>query len=187
MTTAGPSNRIWKQDDTWGKQFALVTDAGQVASLQFDSALGSRATASFGPHSWTFKRSGFWRPKVTIRLSGSELEYATFTPHWMYAGHLVIEQSRHYNWKHTSFFGFSFHWETIDGTELVRLPNRGLVFEKKSEVVISDAGSQLTDLPLFGNFRLVSDGADYARWLALSLIRPPSEFSHPCSGLHRSE
>ncbi len=57
----------------------LVDDAGQVyASLQWASAFGTRANAQTAGESWSFKRIGFWVPKVSVRRVGSEVNLALF-------------------------------------------------------------------------------------------------------------
>lgn len=148
MSTTGPSSRIWKQEDSWGKHFTLTTLGGSIASLQLASGFGTRAEAVHGNHHWSFKRTGFWRPKVTVRIAGREEDIALFTPQWMYAGHLVVQQQRHYAWKHIHLFSFGYQWETFDGTPLVSFPNETFTFSLTSRVEMTDAGSRSPDLPL---------------------------------------
>jgi len=47
-----------------------------VATLRFQR--GSLADAEAEGHHWTFKRQGFWQPRVTVRLAGSDADVAVF-------------------------------------------------------------------------------------------------------------
>src|SRR5262245_22372961 len=68
----------WIQPRAMKRDFELRDGEEIVATLEFRSAFGSLATAETAEGSWTFKRVGFWKTRVTICESGSEAEIATF-------------------------------------------------------------------------------------------------------------
>ena len=78
------------QDLTWIQpartQQAFELHAGDkvVATLRFERA--SLATGEADVHRWTFKREGFWHPRVTVRLPDSDDNAATFQPSWSGGG-----------------------------------------------------------------------------------------------------
>jgi len=67
-----------------------MLDGQEVGSLEFSGAHGSLAVARSAKGSWTFKRSGFLRPKITIRRAGSDLDYAFESMNWSGGGRLQI-------------------------------------------------------------------------------------------------
>ena len=51
-----------------------------VAVLRFRSACGSLAFAESAEGRWSFKRVGFFKPRITVRLPGWEEDVAVFQP-----------------------------------------------------------------------------------------------------------
>jgi len=78
----------------------LRAGAGLAARLSFRSAWGSLALGECAAGSWTFKRVGFFRPYVTVRREGSEVDEAVLR-----SEHRVTElrfvDGRRYVWRRT--------------------------------------------------------------------------------------
>src|ERR1039457_7428043 len=103
-----PSNKRWGTNLSGGSRrfcaFYQSTDNGrEIATLRFESSCGSLATGECGQARWTFKRTGFLSPKISVREAGSETNIALFTPGWMGSGWVVFSSGRHYHLRHTNF------------------------------------------------------------------------------------
>jgi len=69
-----------------------------LATLSFDSAFGGGATGLFGGDSWTFKRTGFFATRVTVRGGTSEFDDAVFqNRRWSQGGILTYRDGRKYS------------------------------------------------------------------------------------------
>jgi hypothetical protein len=68
------------------------------ATLSFDSVFGGGATGLFGGDSWTFKRTGFFATRVTVRGATSEFDDAVFeNRRWSHGGALTFPDGRKYS------------------------------------------------------------------------------------------
>jgi hypothetical protein len=71
----------WRAVNAFHMDYELRDESREtVASLQFRSACGSMAIARSGEEGWSFKRIGFFKPRVTIRIRGRHQNLAVFTP-----------------------------------------------------------------------------------------------------------
>jgi hypothetical protein len=74
---SGPTLR-WVQPSIWKLNYQLVRGHEVIASLRFKSSLSHQATVENADGCWTFDRSGFLRPRISVRLCGSGTEIASF-------------------------------------------------------------------------------------------------------------
>jgi hypothetical protein len=85
----------WVQPSAARREFELRDGGDVVATLRFRSALGSFATAETAEGSWTFKRVGFWSPRVTVCVAGTDREIASFRNNtWTGGGTLELSGGR---------------------------------------------------------------------------------------------
>lgn len=68
----------WIQPRKLRMNYQLVRGTDVITTLRFKSCWGSLATVENADGCWTFKRSGFWQNRVTVRPCGSETNIATF-------------------------------------------------------------------------------------------------------------
>lgn len=94
----------WTQPALLQREYELRAGDEIVATLRWQKAFGSLAQAETADGTWTFKRSGFLRPKVTVRVPGSETEVAAFKPGWGGEGMLRLSAGQCYQWLNTSFW-----------------------------------------------------------------------------------
>jgi hypothetical protein len=94
----------WTQPALLKREYELHAGDEVVATLRWQKTFGSLALAETAEGAWTFKRSGFLRPKVTVRVPGSESETAVFNPSWGGEGTLRFSDGRCYLWQHASFW-----------------------------------------------------------------------------------
>jgi len=76
---SGKTSFKWLQ--TGNLESNLVSDDSSepFATLRWAKSWGSLATGISSDGSWTFKRSGFLHPRVTVREAGSDSNIATFS------------------------------------------------------------------------------------------------------------
>lgn len=72
----------WVQPKTMQRKYELRAADGLVATLEYKSAFGSLAVAASSDGIWTFKRVGFFNPRVTVRRQGEEQDLAVYRPRW---------------------------------------------------------------------------------------------------------
>ncbi|MCG3123555.1 MAG: hypothetical protein GIKADHBN_01975 [Phycisphaerales bacterium] len=70
----------WVQKSGFQWSFELRQADSVFATLEWRSSFGTLATARTESGSWTFKRVGFWSPRVTVRREGAADDMAVFTP-----------------------------------------------------------------------------------------------------------
>lgn len=111
----------WTKTKTFKRHYELREGDRVVASLKFEGLCGSLATAQAGKESWTLKRSGFLRPRVTVRQAGSEAELAVFEPRWTGSGTLRFADGRTFQWEHLRFWSSQWGWTRGNEQILVRI------------------------------------------------------------------
>ena len=109
-----------------------------IASLEFRSLLGTFATAKSGDGCFTFKRTGFWQSRATIRACDSDTEIAVFVNNtWASGGTLEFPDGRKYK-ATTNFWMTRLEFTSETDESLVQF-NYGGVFRKKADLEISEA------------------------------------------------
>ncbi len=83
---------LWLQPAARKREHELRAGEDLIATLRFQR--GSLADAEAEGHHWTFKRQGFWSPRVTVRVQGSDTDVAVFRPHWAGGGTLEFGDGR---------------------------------------------------------------------------------------------
>lgn len=87
---------------SWYKKIAdkriyeLSADRKVIASLIWTKDNGTLAEGSSAEGKWTFKRSGFFRPVVTIRKLNDEKNFATLKFSWTGESELTLSNGKKY-------------------------------------------------------------------------------------------
>jgi hypothetical protein len=102
----------WFQLRGPGREFELKADDLVYANLKWEKLFGSLATAATAQGTWTFKRVGFFKPSITIRVPGSEQNAAVFSPGWTGAGTLEMADGRKLKWTNKDFWHST--WGFVD-------------------------------------------------------------------------
>ena len=146
---------FWVQPKALQRQFELRTDDQLIATLRFEKAFGTLATAESADGRWTFKRVGFLSPRVTVRRAGEETDLAEYRPRWTGTeGTLAFAAGRQYHWKTANFWATRFVWRDEGGDLLVTFQSGGKkaklsdVFKTQARVRFEPAGEGGDDLPL---------------------------------------
>jgi hypothetical protein len=149
---------VWEKPRALRREFELRSGEEVLATLRWSKGWWSTlAEATSAEEQWTFKRSGFWKPKVTARRPGSETDLATFELGWNGAGVLTLTGGATYRWDNEGFWGNAFVWKDPAGNPLVRFHHQ--MMKNKGEVEVSPSASTLADLPfliVFGWYLAVS-------------------------------
>lgn len=117
-----------------------------MATLHWEKAWGSLATARTAEGTWTYKRSGFWQQRVGARPIGSEREVATFIPEWTGNGALTVEGGRAYRRAGKGFWGMEKVWqEREDAPPLVGFKHTGAL-KTEARVILSPAAAVLPEI-----------------------------------------
>ncbi|MGA2590456.1 MAG: hypothetical protein ABSH32_11105 [Bryobacteraceae bacterium] len=140
----------WRQPEILRRIYQLTCNGSEVAILSFESRYGSLATGECGQGKWTFKRTGFLSPRVSIREAGSETDLAIFTPGWTGSGSLAFGSGRRYQLRPTNFWHTEWAFQTEDGNPAVTLSGPHGVFKQggNAGVAQSAAGSPETPVML---------------------------------------
>jgi hypothetical protein len=127
----------WSQENS--KEHVLRSGPDLVATLKFRSLFGTLATAESGDGCFTFKRTGFWQSRATIRTCDSETDLATFTNHtWKSGGTLEFPDGLKYK-ATTNFWQTRMAFTTESEEPLVGFHYGGF-FKMKADVEVTPPG-----------------------------------------------
>src|SRR5579864_2439311 len=138
---------VWQQPAARRRQHELKAGDEVVGTLDFQR--GTLATATAADGSWTFKRQGFWHPRVTARIAGSEEDIALFRPHWSGGGQLDLRDGGTYRLASANLWQSQWVWlpETSD-QPLVRFKGRPGLIKASAAVAITSEAAQSPAVPL---------------------------------------
>jgi hypothetical protein len=111
----------WIQPTRMQQAFELHAGDNVVATLRFERA--SLAIGEADVHRWTFKREGFWHPRVTVRLPDSDDNAATFQPSWAGGGTLELPD-RVLRFGAANFWHSQWDWQDGDKQPLVHFKSQ---------------------------------------------------------------
>jgi len=141
----------WRQPEPFRRFYELVGDEQPLASLRFEKACGTLATAEWHRPPrlhMTFKRSGFWSPKVTVRDVGSEIDLAVFAPRWSSGGELAFSDGRKFLLKSTNFWGGEWAFETQQRDEVVSVRGPHGLVRHSGQVSLGLTAANISETPI---------------------------------------
>ncbi len=128
---------LWVQPAARKRAHELRAGNEVVATLTFQR--GSLADAVAADGHWTFKRQGFWHPRVTARVAGSDTDLALFRPHWMGGGTLDFPDGRTIRLSSANLWQTEWVWQESE-LALVRFKGRhGLLKANGSVTIVPEA------------------------------------------------
>jgi hypothetical protein len=151
-----PIGDVITQDLTWTRAgafqrtYELRAGAEVVATVRCAQWWDTRAVVEAGDSRWTVRRVGFWHPRVTVRVVGSETDLATFYARGMGRGMLDLSPARRFQRVATIFSPTSsieWTWQQTDATPLVLVRPYGLM-KIRGKVEIKPAAATLPELDL---------------------------------------
>ncbi len=85
----------WVEPYLLKKEYELRSGEETIANLKFRSSFGTLATGESEDGCWTFKRTGFFKTKITIRESDTDKELGIFlNDSWKDGGTLEVNDGR---------------------------------------------------------------------------------------------
>jgi len=136
---------LWVQPAALKRAHELRAGDQVVATLAFQR--GSLADAVAADNHWTFKREGFWHPRVTVRIAGADTDVATFRPRWMGGGTLELPGGKTIDLSPANLWQTQWAWKEGDSTPVIFKSRHGLM-KSGAEVDVAKDGMNRPDLPL---------------------------------------
>ncbi len=138
----------WVQPQALTRQFELRWGNEVIATLAWTGLLGSLATGSTADATFTFKRAGFLKPYITVRLPAAGADLARLYMGWNGDGTLVFGDSRRYEFLRWGFWSPQWGFRDAYGRGMCRFsPNAGLV-RSGAYVYLDELAARYPDLPL---------------------------------------
>src|SRR5512139_1417780 len=104
---------FWAQPKTFERWFELRTPAASLAGLLvWEKAFGTLASAYTASERWSFKRVGFWNPRITVRRPGEEVDLGVFYPRFFGNGTLEMSGGNQFRWEALNFWATQ--WGFLD-------------------------------------------------------------------------
>jgi hypothetical protein len=136
---------LWIQPAARKREHELRAGDDVVATLRFQR--GSLADAEADGRHWTFKREGFWQPRVTVRVPGSDTDIAVFRPRWTGGGQLELPDGRIIGFTSANFWQSQWVWQDKDRPLLLFKGRHGII-KADGAVEIQPGAAALPDVPL---------------------------------------
>ena len=137
---------VWVQPARMKQSFELRAGDEVVATLRWERS--SLATGETAGQQWTFKREGFWHPRITVRVPGSDDNVALFNPGWTGGGTLELAQGRTLHFGAANFWRSEWAWEEKKDSPLVRFKSHPGLLKTEGQVEIEASAAESSDLPL---------------------------------------
>jgi hypothetical protein len=138
----------WTKGSGQKREYELRAGQEVVALLRWDKAFGSLAAATASEGEWTFKRSGFFSPRVTTRLLGSETEVLVFKPTWRCEGTVECSSGARFRWLNTGFWRSEWTFASENGDPLVHFKLHSALLKQSAEVRVEPGAASLPELSL---------------------------------------
>jgi hypothetical protein len=145
----------WVQPRITQNQFELRVGDDLFAVLVFPKMFGSLANAQAADGQWTFKRVGFFSPRVTVRKEGTDTDLAEFRPRWTGSeGTVQFTGGASFTWKQANFWATEYAVLDSSGETLILfrqgIPDAHLsdLFKVQASVEIRPGAQDLQELTL---------------------------------------
>ena len=148
ITHSSATALAWKALAALEPRFELRDGGEPAASLVFDSAATTRATAETPEGTWTFERPGLLSGAVHVREAGADLDMAVFHPGLLGPGHLRFANGVTFTWHHHGLGPGAWSFRGEGGETLVVLRQGGGPGAPEALVEIPSAGRFMPRVPL---------------------------------------
>lgn len=137
---------VWTPSPSVKKSYELRVGEQTYGTVSWQR--GSLAAADIDGNHWTFKREGFWHPRITVRVAGSESDLAIFKPAWSGAGTLELSAVRRVQWSAANMWHSEWAWQESGGSPLVHFKSHQHWTKLEGKVEIQPGAAASPDLPL---------------------------------------
>src|SRR2546421_910989 len=159
---------LWTQPAAFQREHELRAGDDVVAILKFQR--GSLADAEAAGGHWTFKRQGFWQPRITVRTAGSDTDLAVFHPRWIGGGTLGVPDGRAVRLSSANFWQSEWVWQENE-KPLIRIKGRRGLIKANGAVEIRPDAANIPDtslLVLLGWYLILLHAEDSAAATSVS-------------------
>lgn len=118
-----------------------------IGSIRWRGLFGSLAEAEYRGRTWTFKRGGFLRPRVTIREAGTEENLGVLELAMMGGGVLSLRDGSRFRWERAGFWTQRFNFTDERGTEIVAFKPKHSIVRRAGAIEASPSARRH---PAFG-------------------------------------
>ncbi len=139
---------VWSQPKITSREFELRDGPELLATLKWHSVIGSLATGEAAGGSWTFKRAGFLRPRVLIRVAGGTEQSAQYEAGWAGGGRLLFPDGHGYYWRQRSFWRNEWAFEDERSGIVAQFNADLFIFKKTVQLRIGAIKHDESDRPL---------------------------------------
>jgi hypothetical protein len=136
----------WRQPSQLRQEYELAVGDEVVATLRWRKNVGTTAVARAPDGTWSFKAAGFLNPRVSIRLSNSDYDFATFRARNTGEGVLEAMGDQHFHWRCSNFWqnGWSFH--NNEGDRLLSLRPDNVAAKVSGTLAIDAKGGSYQEI-----------------------------------------
>lgn len=148
MRTAEVATRSlqWTQPSALKMNYELLAGDEVASTLRFRSSFGSLATGESQDGCWTFKRVGFWKPRVTVRVCDGDEDIASFSNQtWSGGGTLTLADGRSFRVSN-NFWQTKLEFREETEATLIRFESGGVI-HLSARVEIDPRAVTLPELP----------------------------------------
>lgn len=136
----------WTQPKALKMHYELLAGEELAARLAFRSSFGSFAMGQSADGCWTFKRTGFFQTRLTVRPCEEETDIALFRNNtWSGGGTLDLPDGRRLL-ATTNLWQTNLEFKTESGETLLRFKSGGLI-HLSARVEIEPQAIELAELP----------------------------------------
>jgi len=166
----------WVHVRGWRAENHLVAGRDLFAVLRRETAFHTVAAAEAADGRWTFRRVGFFHPRVSVRPAGADMDIAIVETGKMGSGMVRFSDGRRYPWVNANSQGSEWAFTRQDGTVLVRFLVRASLRKYEGVVQVESAGRGLEELSLLLilGWYLIA----ISLWSARSTVTKPTHPTH---------
>lgn len=139
---------VWTPPALFGQGYTLRAGGVQVATLRWQKAFGTLAAADTAEGSWSFKRAGLLKSRITIRQVGSASDLAVFEPNWSGRGKLEMADGTPFQWDSTLLPSAAWVWHRGDKMPLVQFRSTSNGPKSEGKVTIEPRAASLPEVAL---------------------------------------
>jgi len=119
-----------------------------IGRIRWPKMFRSLAEAEFGEDRWTFKRAGFLRPRVTVRMDATAEDAAVLELSFGGGGLLRMRSGRCFRWSRQGFWSHRFVFADDKGVQLVVIEPKLGVLRRSGAAHVHEKAATLQELPL---------------------------------------
>lgn len=143
-----PEGLVWMQPQALVRAYELKAGEEVVGNLQWIKSTGSLADAVAADGHWTFKRIGFFSPRISVRVHGQDTDSAVFQPQWTGGGMLEFPSGPRLAWGSSGFWPSRWLFRNASGEPLVEYEPCDSLLKRAAAVKGTPAGLAMAELSL---------------------------------------